>query len=85
MAVAGLAKSGFDGGFVDEHVRDVLFDFIDSVALRALQGLGVLTVFKGLFVCRADENIEEFLGEHGGYCTSSRGRNLNCRLMIVEF
>lgn len=53
-----------DGGLVDQHDGDVVFDRVDSMALLALQALGAGAVFEFGFAGRTHEDFEEFPGEH---------------------
>jgi hypothetical protein len=76
---------GFDGGFVDEHDGNVVFNPVDAVAIRAFEGFGILAMFEGLFAGRTDQDVEQIFGDHGGNCT--RGRDdgyLQCKIFYLE-
>jgi hypothetical protein len=66
---SSTASGGFDGGFVDEHDGDVIFDAVDAVAIRAFQGFRILAVLEGLFAGGADEDFQKIFGDHGENCT----------------
>ena len=59
----------FDGGLVDQHDRDVIFDGIDAVTLCAFQTLRVGPVFEGLDAGGTDQDFEEIFGNHDEHCT----------------
>jgi ABC-type proline/glycine betaine transport system permease subunit len=63
---------GFDSSFVDEHDGNVVFYGVYTMALLALQALGILAVVERLLAGGADQNVEERLGEHEGYFTRDR-------------
>lgn len=65
-------SGGFDGGFVDEHNRNVILDAVNAVAIRAFQGFGILTIFEGLFARGTHQDVEQIFGDHGGNCTRGR-------------
>lgn len=67
--VAGEESGGFDGGLVDQHDGDVIFDPVDAVAAGALQGFGILAVLESLLAGGADQNIQQIFGDHGENCT----------------
>jgi hypothetical protein len=56
--ITNFLQLGFDGGFVDEHDGDVVFDGVDAVALRALEALGVLAVVEGLLAGGANQKFQ---------------------------
>jgi len=60
----GFLKSGFDGGFIDQHDRNVVFDRIDPVTGLAFQAFRVLAVFQFLFACRTHQNLQQVFGNH---------------------
>jgi hypothetical protein len=43
---------------VDEHDGNVVFHPIHAMAVRALQGFGILTIFEGSFALRTNQHIE---------------------------
>src|SRR6185295_7422245 len=49
-----------DGGFVDEHHRNVVFDRIHTLARRALEGGAVLDQRDRCFTVGTRENLEQF-------------------------
>ncbi len=53
-----------DRGLIDQHDRDIVLDRIDAVALGALQTLGILSVLERLLAGRADQDFEQFFGNH---------------------
>jgi hypothetical protein len=54
----------FDLCLIHQHDRDVVLDGIHSVALRALQALGILPVFERLLARRTNQNFQQILGNH---------------------
>jgi hypothetical protein len=66
----GQAQSrGFDGGLVNEHDGNVVFDRVYAVALRTLQAFGVLAVLERLLTGGTDQNVQQIFGNHGRNCT----------------
>ena len=61
---AAAADSGFDGRFIDQHDRNIVFYRVDSVALGALQGFRILAVFERLLARRTDQDFQKFFGNH---------------------
>ena len=55
---------GLDHRFVDQHDGNVVFHWIDAVALRALQALGILAVLERLLAGRADQNLQKVFVDH---------------------
>jgi hypothetical protein len=76
------AKSVFDGGFVDEHVGDILFDLVDPVAPGAFQGLGIVAVLERLLAGWADEDVEKLLVDHAGIVRQRIRANRDSSLML---
>jgi len=60
------AELGFDGGFVDQHDGNVVFDCVHAVAVGALEAFRILAVFQRLLTGWANEDFEEIFGEHDG-------------------
>src|SRR5438105_5052016 len=63
LVITQFAKnpiSRFDGGFVDEHHRDVVLDWIDAMARAALERRPVLHQTDRRLTVRAGENLEQF-------------------------
>jgi hypothetical protein len=59
----------FDRCLVHEHDGDIVFHRIDTVALLALQALGILPVFERLLAGGANQNLQQLLGDHAEHCT----------------
>ena len=61
-ADAGPARpaSGFDGGFVEQHHRNIVFHRKDAVAGAALQRCAVLDEGDGCLAIRTGENFQQF-------------------------
>jgi hypothetical protein len=54
-----------DRSFVHQHDGDVVPHRIDATALAALQALASVLQYQRLFADRADQNIEQILGNLG--------------------
>jgi hypothetical protein len=65
-------SSRVDRGFIDEQDGNVISHRIDSAASRALERFWIGAQFQGLLAGRADQQIEEVLGNHGNYCTTAK-------------
>lgn len=66
-----FALSGrIDRGFVDQQDRNVVLDPIHPLAGAALQALRILSMHEGVLARRADQNLEQVLGDHGKHSTA---------------
>ena len=63
----GQAGAGLrlDRSLIDQHDRNVVFDWVHAVALRALQALWILAIFKRLLVGWANQHFQKIFGNHG--------------------
>ena len=67
-----VEASRFDGGFVDQHHRDVVLDRVDPMAGLALQCRAALDEFDRRLTVRAREDFEQFrVDRHGPPETAS--------------
>jgi len=72
----------FDRGFVDQHDGNVVFYRVDAAALRALQALRILPIFKGHFAGWTNQDFEKILRDHDAIVRqilrpTHRGRNVD--------
>src|SRR5215471_20602531 len=60
------ARSGrLDRCFVHQHVRDIVLDEINPTADAAFEGGRTLPELEGFKTNRANQHIEQLLGDHG--------------------
>jgi hypothetical protein len=66
----GFARSGWiDCGFVNQQNRNVVLYSVYPFAGAALEALGSLSMHERVLACRADQNLEQVLGDHGKHST----------------
>ena len=53
-----MATLAFDGSFVNQHHRDIVPDWVDTIALQTLQARRIRAEFQTAFTVGADQNIE---------------------------
>ncbi len=72
IAAVGLWKLRLlEGRLIHQHDGDVVFHWVDAMALGTLQTLGLLAIFERLLARRADQNFQQILGNHDeGNCTT---------------
>jgi hypothetical protein len=71
--IGAEAKLRLDDGFIHEHDRNIVSHGIDPVALGALQAFGSFAVFQRLLASRANQNLQEFWGDHDWNCSGMAG------------
>ena len=52
-------ESGFDGGLINEHHRDVVLDRIHTPAVVALESGSLIDQMDRFLACGADQNLEQ--------------------------
>jgi hypothetical protein len=56
---------GFYRGLVDEHDGNVVFDWVNAVAICTFQGFRILAVFERFLAGRTNQNFQQFFAKHG--------------------
>jgi hypothetical protein len=64
MWLQDIALGRIDDGFVDQHDWDAVPYRVNAVALAALQTLSVVFQRQRLLADRADQDVEQVLGNH---------------------
>jgi hypothetical protein len=81
-----LARSRcFDRGFVNQQNRDVVLHPVYPLAGATLKALWILSVHERVPACRADQNLEQVLGNHGKHSTPIHHRDTEAQRKIGEF
>ena len=69
--------SGINNGFIDQQNGDVVANWIDTPALRALQALSVFFERQPLLAYRTHENVKEILRNHASIVRLRKGRRFS--------
>ena len=88
MWLQDIALRRIDDGFVDQHDWDAVPYRVNAVALAALQTLSVVFQRQRLFADRADQDVEQVLGNHAmhsiPFIVGSRKANQSYQLSAVR-
>lgn len=69
MGTTQLVLSGFDDRFIYKQDRNVIAHGVDAMAAGAFQARSIVFLYQGLATCRANDNVQKILRNHGRHCT----------------
>ena len=70
--LSGYLSDRINRSGVDEHDRDVILDGVHTAAFAAFETLAIRTQSHRLLADRADEDVEEILGDHDRFILQRR-------------